>query len=256
MGGNISGPEGRLVNGCRPAEDLRVIFPDHRMIKFEKISKKFGDITALSGVSFEIERGEFVFLTGPSGSGKTTIIKLILREFLPSEGKFFLEGKEISKIRGKEICDLRRKVGVVFQDFKLLSNRTVFENVMLPLEIRKMEKKKIAKQVEEILKMVNLWERKDLFPAQLAVGEIQRTAIARAMVADPQVLLADEPTGNLDPQTTADLMKILKEINKKGTTVLMATHNAQIVNLFKERVILLKEGKLVSDQKKGKYQLE
>lgn len=226
------------------------------MIKFENVSKKFGEISALDEVTFEVSDGEFVFLTGPSGSGKTTIFRLILGEYLPTGGKIYFGDKDIVNTKGKALCLLRRKVGVVFQDFKLLNNRTVLENVSLPLYIRKIETKEIIKKAEEILKMVGLWERKNLFPAQLATGEVQRIAIARAFIADPPVLLADEPTGNLDPATTKELMKILKEINQKGTTVIMATHNAEIVNQFKARVILLKEGKIVSDLEKSKYKLD
>lgn len=226
------------------------------MIKFENVTKKFGSIVALEDVSFEIKEGEFVFLTGPSGAGKTTIFKLLLKEHQPTTGKIFFEGKNTVLVKGKNLCELRRKIGVVFQDFKLLTNRTVMENVILPLQIKKKNLKEISKQAEEILKVVGLWERKDLFPAQLATGEIQRVAVARAFIAEPPVLLADEPTGNLDPVTSQELMKILKEINEKGTTVVMATHNAEIVNQFKERVILLKEGKIVSDKEKSKYQVD
>lgn len=223
------------------------------MIKFEKVTKKFGHIVALEDVSFEVNEGEFVFLIGPSGAGKTTIFKLLLKEYSPTSGKIHFETEDICSLKEKKLCDLRRKIGVVFQDFRLLPNRTVLENVILPLQIKKKETKEIIKRAEEVLKMVGVWERRDLFPAQLATGEIQRVAIARAFIAEPPLLLADEPTGNLDPETTQELMKILKEINQKGTTVIMATHNAEIVNQFKERVILLKEGKIISDQVKSKY---
>ena len=225
------------------------------MIKLENVTKKFGEITALENISLEIKEGEFVFLIGSSGSGKTTIFRLILGEYLPTEGKIFFDDKDLSLIKGKALCELRRKVGVVFQDFKLLANRTVLENISLPLQIRKTEQKEVSEKTEAVLKMVGLWERKDLFPAQLATGEIQRVAIARAFIADPEILLADEPTGNLDPVTTKELMRILKEINEKGTTVVMATHNSEIVNELKSRVILLKEGKILSDEKKSKYLL-
>jgi len=225
------------------------------MILFENVTKKFGEVVALSEVSFEVDKGEFVFLTGPSGAGKTTIIKLILREFFPTEGKIEIMGEDISLIRSKKIPQFRRKVGVVFQDFKLLIDRTVLENVILPLQIRKVQSSQIAKQAQEVLKLVGLWERKDLFPAQLAVGEIQRASLARAIIGKPEILLADEPTGNLDPNNSQQIIELLKKINDNETTVLMATHNASLVNLLKERVICLAEGKLISDEKKGKYKL-
>lgn len=226
------------------------------MIKFENVSKKFGSIIALEDVSFEIEDGEFVFLIGPSGAGKTTVIKLILREFLPTKGKLVVSGENVLKIPRRKVPAFRRQIGVVFQDFKLLVDRTVLENVTLPLEIKRTPEKEIKRQAEEILKMVGLWERKDLFPSQLAVGEIQRASLARAVITKPKLLLADEPTGNLDPVNSQQLVKLLKEINKEGTTVLMATHNANLVNFLKERVICLKEGKIISDEEKGKYKLD
>lgn len=226
------------------------------MILFENVSKKFGSIIALEDVSFEIEDGEFVFLIGPSGAGKTTVIKLILREFLPTKGKLIVSGENVLKIPRRKVPAFRRQIGVVFQDFKLLVDRTVLENVTLPLEIKRTPEKEIKRQAEEILKMVGLWERKDLFPSQLAVGEIQRASLARAVITKPKLLLADEPTGNLDPVNSQQLVKLLKEINKEGTTVLMATHNANLVNFLKERVICLKEGKIISDEEKGKYKLD
>jgi len=226
------------------------------MIRFENVSKKFGLITALSGASFSLDEGEFVFLIGPSGSGKTTIIKLILKEFVPTEGKIVVNEEDLKKIKSGKIWRFRREIGTVFQDFKLITDRTVFENVILPLEIRKEDRKKSLQQAEEILKMVGLWERKDLFPAQLAIGEIQRVSLARAVISKPKLLLADEPTGNLDPVNSEQLIKLFKEINKNGTTVLMATHNANIVDFSEERVICLSEGKVISDEKKGKYVLK
>jgi len=226
------------------------------MIKFENVTKKFGSITALEDISFEIREGEFVFLIGPSGAGKTTVIKLILREFLPTKGKVIVGGEDVFKISKRKVPTFRRQIGVVFQDFKLLIDRTVLENVTLPLEIKGTPERETKKQAEEILKVVGLWERKDLFPAQLAVGEIQRVSLARAVITKPKLLLADEPTGNLDPDNSQQLIKLLKEINKEGTTVLMATHNENLVNFLKERVISLKEGKIIFDEEKGKYKLD
>ena len=224
------------------------------MIKFENVTKKFGDITALQDVTFKIEKGEFVFVTGPSGAGKTTLIKLILRETLPTSGSLVVDGTSLEKLSPKEVLELRRKVGVVFQDFKLLTDRTLFENVALPLEVRGESKKEINQKVEEVLKLVGLSERGHLFPAQLAGGELQRTCIARAVIGGPKILIADEPTGNLDPTTSWQIIKLLKGINKAGTTVLMATHNVDIVNSLRERVINLDKGKVIKNELKGKYE--
>jgi len=224
------------------------------MIKFENVSKRFGSIKALEDISFEISEGEFVFLTGPSGAGKTTILKLILKELLPTDGKISVDNQDINKIRGKKICEHRRRIGVVFQDFKLLTDRTVFENVSLPLEIKKIPLNQIKKEVEETLTAVGLWERRDLFPVQLAGGELQRTSLARAIISKPKILLADEPTGNLDPKTSWQLIELIKNENLKGITIIMATHNVKIVDSLKERVIELQDGKIVRDQKKASYE--
>lgn len=226
------------------------------MIKFENVSKKFGTIEALLGISFEINDGDFVFLTGPSGAGKSTIFKLILREYLPTEGKITVCDREVNLLSGKKVCHHRQEIGVVFQDFKLLSDRTVFENVALPLEIKKTSEVKIKERVENVLVAVGLLERKNLFPAQLAGGELQRTALARAIINEPKILLADEPTGNLDPKTSLQLVELFRQIKQGGTTVIMATHNANIVDSFKERVIELVQGKIVRDEVKGGYQAE
>ena len=224
------------------------------MIKFNQVTKKFGKIVALEDVSFEIEPGDFVFITGPSGAGKTTIVRLILKELLPTSGKIEIDQQDLAKISSKKIPQLRQKIGVVFQDFKLLTDRTVFENAILPLEVVGTEKKKMEKRAEEILKLVGLTERADLFPAQLAGGELQRACLARAVMAEPKILLADEPTGNLDPATSWQIIKLMKKINKLGTTVVMATHNVDIVNSLRERVIKFDKGKMIKDQKEGKYE--
>lgn len=223
------------------------------MIEFKGVTKKFGEVVALANVSFEVEKGEFLFLTGPSGAGKTTVVKLILRHYLPTEGKIFFNQQNLTQIPKKKTPQLRRQMGVIFQDFKLIPDRTVFENVALPLEIAGSKKQEISKQVEEVLKKVGLLERTHFFPAQLAGGELQRVSLARALVGQPLILLADEPTGNLDPACSWQLVKLLKRINQEGTTVLMATHNVDIVNSMPTRVIKLDKGKMIKDEKKGKY---
>lgn len=226
------------------------------VIIFDKITKKFGEIVALEGVSFTIERGEFVFLTGPSGAGKTTVIKLLLAEYLPSDGEISVNEEKLSQVNRRKLHLWRRKLGVVFQDYKLFEDKTVWENVALPLQIRRAAKTEMEEKVKQVLELVGLKERASLFPAQLAGGELQRTSLARAVIGGPEILLADEPTGNLDPKTAMEMMKLFREINEKGTTVLMATHNSEIVDSFKTRVIELDKGKVVRDEEKGKYHNE
>ena len=226
------------------------------MIKFDKVSKKFGEVVALQDVSFKIEPGEFVFLIGPSGAGKTTIAKLIIREYLPSEGAVEIAGMDLAKIPRKKIPQLRRMIGTVFQDLKLLADRTVFENVAMTLKVLGEKEEKIGEEVANVLKLVGLSERADFFPAQLAGGELQRVCIARAVIGKPEIIIADEPTGNLDIGTARQIVKLLKKINEMGKTVIMATHNFEIVNTLNQRVIELDKGKLISDQKKGKYHLK
>ncbi len=223
------------------------------MIKFENVSKKFGSTFALDDISFEVGSGEFIFLVGPSGAGKSTLLRILTREVLPTSGKVFVHHTDITKIKTNDVPALRRKVGVVFQDFKLLDDRTVFENVALTLEVLGKVDEEIGKSVEHILKLVEIWDRRNLFPRQLAGGEAQRTAIARAVVGKPDVLLADEPTGDLDPKTAWGVIQLLNEINSWGTTICMATHNVEIVNTLKRRVIQLKKGKISKDSKEGKY---
>lgn len=226
------------------------------LIKFENVTKKYSpNIVALNDVSLEIKAGEFVFLVGPSGAGKSTLLRLLTREYLPTSGKIIVENTDITKIKNKDVPYYRRKIGFVFQDFKLLEDRTVFENAALALEVRNMEDREIEKEVERILKLFEIWDRRNLFPAQLSGGEAQRTAIARAMIGKPHLLLADEPTGDLDPQTSWGVMQLLNEINSWGTTVVMATHNAEIVNTLKRRVVSIKNGKIAKDSKEGKYEI-
>jgi cell division transport system ATP-binding protein len=227
------------------------------VIRFEDANKKFSSsITALSDVNLEITGGEFVFIVGPSGAGKSTLLRLLAREYFPSSGKIIVDGKDITKIKGKEVLMYRRKVGFVFQDFKLLDDRTVFENVALSLEVRGLPDEEIDKEVERVLKLVEIWDRRDLFPQQLSGGEAQRTAIARAIIGKPNLLLADEPTGDLDPATSWGVIQLLNEINSWGTTIIMATHNAEIVNTLKKRVISVKKGKVTRDHKEGRYNID
>lgn len=226
------------------------------VIKFQDVSKKFGSsISALSDINLEIKSGEFVFIVGPSGAGKSTLLRLIAREYLPSSGNILIDNQDITKLKSKEIPLFRRKIGYVFQDFKLLDDRTVFENVALALEVRGFNDNEIKKEVERILKLFEIWDRRNLFPQQLSGGEAQRTAIARAIIGKPDLLLADEPTGDLDPQTAWGVIQLLNEINSWGTTVLMATHNAEIVNSLKRRVLYVKGGKITKDKSEGKYEL-
>lgn len=226
------------------------------MIKFENVSKKFSStITALEDVDLEVKDGEFVFLVGPSGAGKSTLLRLLAREYLPTIGKVEVDDIDIRKIKNSDIPLYRRKVGFVFQDFRLLEDRTVWENVALALEVRGHSHETINKEVERTLKLFEIWERRALFPKQLSGGEAQRTAIARAIIGKPEVLLADEPTGDLDPQTAWSVLQLLNEINSWGTTVLMATHNSEVVNTLKRRVVSLKKGRIIKDNKEGRYEL-
>lgn len=224
------------------------------MIVFSSVSKKFGSSFALEDVSLEIKQGEFVFIVGASGAGKSTLLRSLTREFLPTSGKITVGNTDLAKIKNNDVPLFRRKTGVVFQDFKLLDDRTVFENVALTLEVRGKSDEEIAKAVEHTLKLVEIWDKRNLFPRQLSGGEAQRTAIARAIAGKPDIVLADEPTGDLDPKTAWGVIQLLNEINSWGTTVVMATHNQEIVNTLKKRVITLKKGKIAGDNKQGKYE--
>jgi cell division transport system ATP-binding protein len=220
------------------------------MIKLDKVTKKFATGTiGLSEVSLVVEKGEFVFLVGTTGSGKTTLFKLIIRDSLPTEGNIFVNEFDVVHLPKKKLSVLRKKIGIVFQDLKLLSDRTVFENVVLPLEVSGENTKKVTAQVEEVLRQVGLLEHKDKFPIQLSGGELQRTAIARALILSPEILLADEPTGNLDAATSWEIVKMLSDINKNGTTVIMATHNVDIVKSMNKRIIHIEKGKVIKDEK-------
>jgi cell division transport system ATP-binding protein len=206
-----------------------------------------GDGPALQDVSLEIDKGEFVFLTGASGAGKSTLLKLIFCEEPASSGQLLLFGKNVAKIAASAVPFVRRKIGVVFQDFKLLPRRTVAENVALPLEVRAVPDREIRKKVKALLRSVGLEHRADKFPPSLSGGEQQRVAVARALVGDPALLLADEPTGNLDPERTLEVMDLLYAANARGTTVVVATHDRSLLERYKKRVVVLERGRLLSD---------
>jgi len=224
------------------------------MIRTENVVKEYkGGVHALQGVSIDVEKGEFVFLVGPSGSGKSTFLKLLTKEEEPTGGEIYVAGKNLSSLPRWRVPYLRRNVGSVFQDFKLLNNKTVFENVAFGLEVIGRPKSLVHKQVPQILELVGLGEKLDRFPDELSGGEQQRVSIARAFVNRPLILLADEPTGNLDPATSVGIMRLLDRINRTGTTVVMATHDHAIVDSMRRRVIELENGKVVRDQTRGIY---
>jgi len=225
------------------------------MIVFENVTKKFpaGNL-ALENVSFEIADGEFVFLIGPSGAGKTTILKLIINELKPTTGTVVVDDYDLSDKNFSQKHLLRRKIGMVFQDFKILYDKNVFENIALALDVANYPKNKIKEEVEKAILFVGLEEKKWYFPIQLSMGELQRVAIARALVGEKKYFLADEPTGNLDPKTSWEILRLFKKISSNKTMVI-ATHNSEIVNSFKKRVIVLEKGKIKKDLKKGGYLL-
>lgn len=224
------------------------------MIKFINVTKEYENgVTALSNVRLNIKKGEFVFIVGASGAGKSTMMKLILKEENATEGTILLNGVDITDIKTRRIPYIRRSVGVVFQDFRLLPNKTVFENVAFAMEILGASAKEIRRRVPMVLSTVDLSRKASSFPDQLSGGENQRVAIARAIVNNPPVLIADEPTGNLDPDTSAEIMEALKDINGRGTTVIMATHAKDIVDNMRKRVIQIEKGIIIRDEEKGGY---
>ncbi len=226
------------------------------MITAEHVTKIYDTGTkALDDVSLSIEKGEFAFLVGPSGSGKSTFIKLVIREEKPTSGNLWVAGKPVARLSSWRVPYLRRNIGCVFQDFKLLPNKTVFENVAFAMQVIGRPKSAIQAHVPQILELVGLRDKADNYPDQLSGGEQQRVSIARAFVNRPLVLLCDEPTGNLDPKTSVGIMRLLDRINKTGTTVLMATHDHSIVDSMRRRVIQLEEGRVVRDEDKGMYAL-
>ncbi len=225
------------------------------MIKFENVTKVYSksDRPALDNISLEVEKGEFVFLVGLSGSGKSTFLRLVLREEKPTSGSIHVAGKDLKTLSNWKVPQLRRQLGTVFQDFRLLPNKTVTENVAFTLHVLGFSRKEIAREVPEVLELVGLEDKGDRKPGELSGGEQQRVAIARAYVSKPAILIADEPTGNLDPATSVGIMKLLDRINREGTTVVMATHDAGIVDQMRKRVIELEAGHVVRDQARGVY---
>ena len=224
------------------------------MITLENVSKSYAKgQPALNNVSLHIEKGEFVFIVGNSGSGKSTLIKLLLKELEPTTGKIVVNNQDLAKLKRRKVPKYRRGVGCVFQDFRLLKDRNVYENVAFAQRVVEKPNRIIKKRVPEILTLVGLAEKYKSFPRELSGGEQQRVAVARALVNRPNILLADEPTGNLDPKNSMDIMKLLEEINDRGTTVLVVTHNREIVNEFKKRVITMRKGIIVSDEREGGY---
>ncbi len=222
------------------------------MIKFENITKKYSShITALDNVSFEVKEGDFVSVVGRSGSGKTTLIRLLLLEEKPTSGKIFFDGKDISSIPDHDIAEYRQQIGVVFQDYKLLQSKNVYENVSYAMEVIGADPEEISKDIPNLLDLVGLTERAQNFPKELSGGEKQRVAIARALASRPRVIVADEPTGNLDPYHTKDIVELFSKINSFGTTVILSTHNKAVIDSLKKRVITLDGGKLVRDQEEG-----
>ncbi|HEU4480995.1 MAG TPA: cell division ATP-binding protein FtsE [Actinomycetota bacterium] len=224
------------------------------MIKLLEVEKEYkGGVRALKGLSLDIEKGEFVFIVGPSGSGKSTLLKLLTKEEDPTNGEVYVAGKNLANLPKWRIPYLRRNVGCVFQDFKLLPNKTVFENVAFGLEVIGRPKSVVHRQVPQILELVGLGEKLDRFPDELSGGEQQRVSVARAFVNRPLILVADEPTGNLDPATSVGIMRLLDRINRTGTTIVMATHDHAIVDSMRRRVVELENGNVVRDQSRGIY---
>jgi len=224
------------------------------MIRLENVTKSYSaEVTALRDVSFEIPKGEFVFLVGPSGSGKSTLLRLMNRQEVPEKGSVWVAGKNINDLPESKIPFLRRSMGNIFQDYKLLLNKTVFENVAFALEVIGRPRHVIRQQVPAVLELVGLADKSDRFPHHLSGGEQQRVSIARAFVNRPLILLADEPTGNLDPTTGEGIMRLLERINSTGTTVVMATHDTRVVNMMRRRVVQLDRGIIVRDQERGVY---
>ncbi|WP_432665964.1 cell division ATP-binding protein FtsE [Wukongibacter baidiensis] len=227
------------------------------MIEIRNVSKRYkSGVMALSNINIKIEKGEFVFLVGASGAGKSTLIKMLLKETEPTQGKIVIDRQNITKIHRRKVPLLRRKIGVVFQDFRLLPNKTVYENVAFAMEIVEATPKEIRRNVPTILSLVGLSSKAKMYPEQLSGGEQQRVSIARSIINNPPILIADEPTGNLDPETSWEIMRLLRQINRRGTTIVMATHAKDIVDMMQQRVIALEKGLVARDEQRGGYGYE
>lgn len=211
------------------------------ILEFKKVSKSFGEVHALKDISFSIKEGEFVFITGPSGAGKTTLLRLLIKEITPTSGEIIFDKQKLSEIKKGEIPELRQKIGSVFQDYKLLRQRTIRENIEVAMAVKGIEKDEWEKRVQEVLGVVGLTDHIDMFPAQLSGGELQRAAIARALIIEPKIIFADEPTGNLDWETTIGIMELLNKINKEGRTILITTHDQSLIKKMKKRTIEIKK---------------
>jgi len=230
------------------------IIPEDELIVFDNVTKTYQTgAPALNGVSLKVKKGEFVFIVGDSGSGKSTLIKLMLRELVPTEGEIYVNGVSLSKLRRRQVPKYRRNLGVVFQDFRLIKNWNVYENVAFAQRIVQTPNRLIKRNVPAILSIVGLASKYKAKPMQLSGGEQQRVAMARALINKPPILLCDEPTGNLDPKNSWEIMKLLEQINKRGTTVIVVTHNREIVNEMQKRVITMKKGVILNDEEKGGY---
>ncbi|MGQ9824419.1 MAG: cell division ATP-binding protein FtsE [Desulfotomaculales bacterium] len=224
------------------------------MLKMYSVMKTYPNgVVALSNVNLHVRKGDFLFLVGPSGAGKTTLARLIFREEVPTRGQIIFNGKNITRLRPREIPFHRRKIGMIFQDFRLLPQKNVYENVAFALEVTGTPAKEIKNRVPEVLRLVGLADKQKMFPHQLSGGEQQRVCVARALVNNPLLIIADEPTGNLDPDTSWELMRLFRKINEQGTTIIMATHAWDIVNAMKKRVVALSGGQIVRDEESGDY---
>ena len=250
----VTDPPVEILEDGRP-QSASAAAAARAMIVFENVHKVYEpNVIALEGASFLIEKGEFVFLVGPSGSGKSTMVRLLLKELEPTSGTIVVGGRDLARLRRSKVPQLRRNIGCVFQDFKLLPNRTTAENVAYALKVQGEGRNAIRRKVPEVLNMVGLSHKTNSYPDELSGGEQQRVSIARAFVNHPPLLICDEPTGNLDPDTSVGIMQLLYRINRTGTTVVMATHDREMVDKMRKRVIALDEGTVVRDERRGAYQ--